>query len=92
MPGTTFTVFNLNQTPNLETMIIATPWRFLLRIGVLRSSPEFVNALAELVDDLCITPGTSVWESAENVWKRVIELEIGFWPEDGEELSMRINL
>ena len=51
------------------------------------SSPEFekfVNELAELVDGLCITPGTSVWESAENVWKRVIELEIGFWPEDGE--------
>ena len=37
MPGTTFTVFNLNQTPNLETMIIATLWRVLLRIGVLRS-------------------------------------------------------
>ena len=59
------------------------------------SSPEFeafVNELAELVDDdyLSITPGTSAWESAENVWKRVIELEIGFWPEDGEELSMRM--
>jgi thiaminase len=59
------------------------------------SSPgfeKFVNELAELVDDLSITPGTSAWESAENVWKRVIELEIGFWPEDGEELSMRVNL
>lgn len=59
------------------------------------SSPEFekfVNELAELVDDLGITPGTSAWESAENVWKRVVELEIDFWPHDGEELSMRMNL
>lgn len=57
------------------------------------SSPEFeefVNELAKLVDDLYIAPGTSAWESAENVWKRVIELEIGFWPEDGEELVMRL--
>jgi formylaminopyrimidine deformylase / aminopyrimidine aminohydrolase len=34
---------------------------------------EFVNELAELVD-FCITPGSSAWGSAENVWKRVIEL------------------
>ena len=36
------------------------------------SSPEFeefVNALAELVDDLCITPGTSAWETLRTFGK-----------------------
>ena len=60
-------------------MIVATPWTILSSLAF----EEIVNELAELVDDLCITPGTRAWE---NVFKRMIKLKIGFWPEHGEEL------
>ncbi|PPQ96847.1 hypothetical protein CVT26_006016 [Gymnopilus dilepis] len=56
------------------------------------SSPEFeafVNTLTELVDSLGISPGSDAWLRAEAIWHRVVELEVSFWPEDGEELHMR---
>ena len=56
------------------------------------SSPEFeefVDALGKLVDGLNIEQGSDEWERAGEVWKRVVELEVGFWPEDGEESSMK---
>ncbi|PPQ78608.1 hypothetical protein CVT25_010572 [Psilocybe cyanescens] len=59
------------------------------------SSPEFaafVKALANLVNKLNIFPGTDAWRRAEAVWLRVVELEIGFWPEEGEESHMKKTL
>lgn len=56
------------------------------------STPEFgafVDALGELVNKLAIRLGTDEWTRAEDVWTRVLELEVGFWPEEGEESSMR---
>ncbi|KAF8645406.1 hypothetical protein AX16_007840 [Volvariella volvacea WC 439] len=50
---------------------------------------EFVDNLAKLVDDLGIRPGMPAWKRAEDIWARVVELEVGFWPEDGEEITMR---
>ncbi|CAA7267216.1 unnamed protein product [Cyclocybe aegerita] len=49
----------------------------------------FVKALANLVDSLGVEPGTDGWHRAEAIWERVIELEIGFWPEEGEEVKMK---
>ncbi|KAF9567136.1 heme oxygenase-like protein [Agrocybe pediades] len=51
------------------------------------SSPEFavfVSSLADLVNDLGIIPGSQGWSKAEDIWRRVIELEVGFWPDDNE--------
>ena len=56
------------------------------------SSPEFaafVKDLADLVDDLGITPNSKAWGRAEQIWLRVVELEVGFWPEAGEEIASR---
>lgn len=56
------------------------------------SSPDFVkfvDDLASLVDSLGINPGTAAWRRAEEIWVRVIELEEGFWPNEGEEYAMR---
>ncbi|KAF8156002.1 heme oxygenase-like protein [Crassisporium funariophilum] len=55
------------------------------------SSPEFeafVKELADLVDSLGISPGTREWARAEEIWTRVVELEVGFWPNDEEEARM----
>jgi len=41
------------------------------------------------VDELGIFPGTEAWIRAEAIWLRVIELEVGFWPDEGEEVQMR---
>ncbi|KAJ3509708.1 hypothetical protein NLJ89_g5075 [Agrocybe chaxingu] len=49
----------------------------------------FVNALADLVDGLGVKPGTDEWHRGETIWERVIELEIGFWPEEGEEATLK---
>ncbi|KAF9530212.1 heme oxygenase-like protein [Crepidotus variabilis] len=54
------------------------------------SSPEFdsfVGSLADMIND--IKPGTAEWTRGEAVWQRVLELEVTFWPESGEEISMR---
>ncbi|KAF9477958.1 heme oxygenase-like protein [Pholiota conissans] len=53
------------------------------------SSPEFelfVDTLQRLVDGLEIKPWSEAWFRAEDIWSRVLELEVAFWPEDGEEL------
>lgn len=52
------------------------------------TSPEFekfVDDLAELVDELCIQPGSDGWTRGEYIWERIIELEEAFWPNEGEE-------
>lgn len=70
---------DLNNTP---VGSFATNW----------SSPDFVkfvNNLAKLVDDLNIQPGTDTWKRAEGIWARVVELEVDFWPVEGEEVSQR---
>jgi thiaminase len=49
------------------------------------STPEFgnfVEMLGGLVDSLGVEPGTDSWARMEAIWTRVIELEVGFWPED----------
>ncbi|PPR06783.1 hypothetical protein CVT24_011283 [Panaeolus cyanescens] len=51
----------------------------------------FVAELADLVDELGIVPNTKDWYAAEAVWSRVVELEVGFWPEKGEESDMRLD-
>jgi len=45
-----------------------------------------VDRLAKLVDNLNIQPGSDAWERAEAVWTRVLELEVDFWPEEGEKI------
>lgn len=52
------------------------------------SSPEFldfVDKIAKTVDDLNIQPGSDAWKRAEAIWTRTVELEVDFWPEEGEE-------
>jgi thiaminase len=44
--------------------------------------------LGGLVDSLGVEPGTDSWARMEAIWTRVVELEVGFWPEDGEEVLM----
>lgn len=51
---------------------------------------RFVDDLADIVNSLGIEPGSSAWRRAEEVWARVVEVEEGFWPEEGEEDSMRL--
>ncbi|KAF8962610.1 heme oxygenase-like protein [Flammula alnicola] len=56
------------------------------------SSPEFeafVNTLQDIVDSLDIQKGTEAWSRAEAIWSRVVELEVGFWPKEGEEIQMK---
>ncbi|QRV86405.1 TENA/THI-4 family protein [Ceratobasidium sp. AG-Ba] len=43
---------------------------------------KFVEELENLVDMMDIQPGTDVWNRAEAVWNRVVELEVAFWPRD----------
>ena len=50
---------------------------------------QFVDDLANLVDSLGILPGSEGWKRAEDIWGRVVELEEKFWPEEGEEITMR---
>jgi hypothetical protein len=35
---------------------------------------------------LDIKPWSEAWFKAEDIWTRVLELEVAFWPEDGDEL------
>ncbi|EPQ52199.1 heme oxygenase-like protein [Gloeophyllum trabeum ATCC 11539] len=51
---------------------------------------RFVDDLADLVNELGITAGTDAWKKAEEVWARVVELEEAFWPEKGEEKTMKL--
>ncbi|THV00711.1 heme oxygenase-like protein, partial [Dendrothele bispora CBS 962.96] len=63
------------------------------------SSPEFiqfVEELADLVDNVARSRGiassdrdSEAYQRAEEICKRVVELEIGFWPEFGEEKNLR---
>ena len=58
------------------------------------TSPEFkkfVNDLADLVDGLGIKPGSGGWKRAEGIWARIVELEERFWPEEGEEITMKVE-
>jgi thiaminase len=58
------------------------------------TSPEFeqfVNDLADLVNGLGILPGSDSWKRAEGIWARIVELEEMFWPEEGEEINMRLE-
>jgi thiaminase len=58
------------------------------------TSPEFeqfVDDLTNLVDGLEIIPGSERWKRAEDIWVRVVELEETFWPEEGEEITMRLE-
>ena len=52
---------------------------------------KFVDDLASLVNDLDIKPGTDLWRRAEMIWDRVVELEVGFWPNEGEEFEARLR-
>lgn len=50
----------------------------------------FVDDLAVLVDDIYEGLGPSAWTTATDIWRRIVELEESFWPEEGEEaLSKR---
>lgn len=52
---------------------------------------EFVDDLATIVDKLGIEPGTELWTRTKQIWDRVVELEVEFWPQAGEQLSSRSN-
>ncbi|KAF7794918.1 hypothetical protein EIP86_006061 [Pleurotus ostreatoroseus] len=41
---------------------------------------DFVNDLADLVNQQNLQPGSSEWARAEEIWARVVELEEAFWP------------
>jgi thiaminase len=43
---------------------------------------RFVDELAFLVDDVYRNLGGDAWRQAEDIWKRVVELEEGFWPRE----------
>ena len=45
---------------------------------------KFVEDLRALVDDL--EADSEIQERMKQAWNRVIELEIEFWPTDGEQL------
>ncbi|KAH8116595.1 heme oxygenase-like protein, partial [Phellopilus nigrolimitatus] len=47
---------------------------------------KFVDDCRVVVDSLGIERGSELWTRAEVIWDRVVELEIDFWPEIGEEL------
>ncbi|KAI0763028.1 heme oxygenase-like protein [Trametes elegans] len=49
---------------------------------------KFVDTLADLVNELDITPGSDAFIRAEEIWARVVELEEAFWPVGGEELAL----
>jgi thiaminase len=51
---------------------------------------EFVDDIALHVDNLGIEPGTSAWQRAEDIWARVIELEVDFWPDPREDIGIRL--
>jgi formylaminopyrimidine deformylase / aminopyrimidine aminohydrolase len=52
---------------------------------------SFVKELGIIVDELNIHEGSSGWKRAQEIWERVIELEVGFWPNEGEELDMNLS-
>lgn len=57
------------------------------------TSPEFhkfVEDLAGAVSGFDIPPDSVRWKKAREIWMRIIELEEAFWPNAGEEKSMRI--
>ncbi|KAJ3817920.1 heme oxygenase-like protein [Lentinula raphanica] len=45
---------------------------------------QSVDSLANVVDSLRIKPGSKEWGRAEEIWTRVVELQVGFWPSDVE--------
>ncbi|KAG7085859.1 hypothetical protein E1B28_003393 [Marasmius oreades] len=49
----------------------------------------FVERLAAIVDSLDIAPDSPAWKACENIWSKVVELEVKFWPESGEERTQR---
>lgn len=58
------------------------------------TSPEFekfVDDLASAVDELSIQPSSQPGQRAKEIWKRIVELEETFWPEAGEEVTMKIH-
>jgi thiaminase len=50
---------------------------------------EYLDMLASLVNQLDVQPGTDLWRRVESIWAKVIELEYKFWPNDGDEDSMK---
>jgi formylaminopyrimidine deformylase / aminopyrimidine aminohydrolase len=50
---------------------------------------EFVDELAGIVDALPGLQTAQGRKKAEMIWERVVELEVGFWPEDGDESTLR---
>ncbi|KAG6914227.1 hypothetical protein DXG01_001665 [Tephrocybe rancida] len=50
----------------------------------------FVDDLADLVDDIYRDLGPDAWTLAEDVWRRVLELEEGFWPAAREEEDLAV--
>jgi len=46
---------------------------------------KFVQELADLVDNLNVSPGTQLWKKAEEIWDTVVSLEVGFWPRIDED-------
>ncbi|KAG6900288.1 hypothetical protein C0993_000261 [Termitomyces sp. T159_Od127] len=48
----------------------------------------FVDDLASLVDDIYRNLDSNAWIVAEDVWRRVLELEEDFWPGSKEEKEM----
>jgi formylaminopyrimidine deformylase / aminopyrimidine aminohydrolase len=52
---------------------------------------SFVQSLKTLTDDIYSSLDERAWKEAERIWTRVIELEKGFWPNEGEEKDSGVS-
>jgi len=57
------------------------------------SSPafeRFVDDIKDIVSTYNVQPGSKQWETSQRIWDRVVELEDGFWPNAGDELTLAL--
>ena len=50
---------------------------------------DFVRELQGIIDGFHVARESDLWRRIESIWKRVIELEVNFWPRLAEESLMR---
>jgi thiaminase len=84
-------VHKLLQEHPADYFVVKSPRAAIARFSTNWVSSEYLDMLASLVNQLDVKPGTDLWRRVEGIWMRVIELEYGFWPTDGEEDSMKKN-
>ncbi|KAI0703682.1 heme oxygenase-like protein [Cerioporus squamosus] len=78
----------LVNVPNPEGDLTLPAIRQLVENWTCPEFERFVDDIADLVNRLPISPGTSAFSRAEEIWARVVELEEMFWPLGREELTV----